>query len=174
MFFNDLSGLVRVLVVGVLAYVALVVLLRISGKRTLSKMNAFDLVVTIALGSTLATVLLSRDVPLAEGVLGFTLLVTLQWLVAWLSTRSSKWRNLVKSEPRLLVFRGELLHDAMREERITADEVFSAMRSNGHRSLQQVEAVVLETDGTVSVIKAADQQQEPSALQHVRGFPPGT
>ncbi|WP_231362619.1 hypothetical protein [Thioalkalivibrio sp. ALMg9] len=67
MFFGGWDGLLRTLVVGVLAYVALIVFLRLSGKRTLSKMNAFDLVVTVALGSTLATVLLAKDVALAEG-----------------------------------------------------------------------------------------------------------
>lgn len=66
MFFDTWAGLGRTLMVGVLAYAALVSLLRISGKRTLSKMNTFDLVVTVALGSTLATVLLSKDVALAE------------------------------------------------------------------------------------------------------------
>jgi uncharacterized membrane protein YcaP (DUF421 family) len=69
MFFNGWQSLLRTLVVGVLAYVALMVILRLSGNRTLSKMNAFDFIVTIALGSTLATVLLSSDVALAEGVL---------------------------------------------------------------------------------------------------------
>ena len=74
MYFNGWESLLRTLVVGVLAYVSLVVFLRISGKRTLSKMNAFDLIVTVALGSTLATVLLSKDVALAEGALAFALL----------------------------------------------------------------------------------------------------
>ena len=69
MFFSTWAALGRVLVIGPLAYVALVLLLRISGKRTLTKLNAFDLVVTVALGSTLATVLLSKSVSLAEGVL---------------------------------------------------------------------------------------------------------
>ena len=69
MFFDGWSGPLRVLAVGTCAYAALVLLLRCSGKRTLSKMNAFDLVVTVALGSTLATVLLSKGVALAEGVL---------------------------------------------------------------------------------------------------------
>jgi uncharacterized membrane protein YcaP (DUF421 family) len=69
MFFDSWTGLGRVLVVGTLAYFALVLTLRVSGKRTLSKLNAFDLVVTVALGSTLATVLLSKDVALAEGLL---------------------------------------------------------------------------------------------------------
>ncbi len=77
MFFQNWSGLLRTVVVGVLAYVALVALLRVSGKRTLSKMNAFDFVVTVALGSTLATILLSKNVALAEGVVAFAVLISL-------------------------------------------------------------------------------------------------
>ena len=68
MWFDDWSDIVRVLIVGTAAYVGLVALLRISGKRTLAKLNAFDLVVTVAFGSTLATILLSSDVSYAEGV----------------------------------------------------------------------------------------------------------
>lgn len=81
MLFSGWDSLLRILVVGVLAYVALVVFLRVSGKRTLSKMNAFDLVVTVALGSTLATVLLDKDVALAEGASAFALLIGLQFAV---------------------------------------------------------------------------------------------
>ena len=66
MFFDDWGGLARVAVVGFLAYGGLVLLLRVSGKRTLSKMNAFDLVVTVALGSTLATILLSSSVEISR------------------------------------------------------------------------------------------------------------
>lgn len=78
MLFGGWEGLVRTAVVGVCAYVALIVLLRASGKRTLSKMNAFDLIVTVALGSVMATVLLSKDTALAQGILAFALLISLQ------------------------------------------------------------------------------------------------
>lgn len=87
MWFDTWLGLWRVAVVGMCAYAALVVFLRTSGKRTLAKMNAFDLVVTVALGSTLATVLLSKDVALVEGVLAFAVLIALQFGIAWLSVR---------------------------------------------------------------------------------------
>lgn len=75
MFFDSWSGLLRVVVLGFCAYLTLVVALRLSGRRTLAKMNAFDLVVTVALGSTLATVLLTSDVALAEGTLALVLLI---------------------------------------------------------------------------------------------------
>jgi uncharacterized membrane protein YcaP (DUF421 family) len=110
MFFNDWTGLLRVVIVGILAYLALVFLLRISGKRTLSKMNAFDLIVTVALGSTLATVLLSRNTALAEGIAAFALLIGLQYIITWLSVRSQRVAKLVKAEPSLLFSGGHFLH----------------------------------------------------------------
>ncbi len=102
MFFNGWPNLERVLIVGALAYVGLIVLLRFSGKRTLAKMNAFDFVVTVALGSTLATVLLSKDVALAEGLAACATLIALQFIIAWLSVRSQTVSGFVKSEPSLL------------------------------------------------------------------------
>ena len=81
-------------------------LLRVSGKRTLTKMNAFDLVVTVALGSTLATVLLTKSVALAEGLTAFVLLIFLQFVLIWLSVRSRAVSRLVKSEPTLLAYQG--------------------------------------------------------------------
>lgn len=171
MFFHSWSGLGRVLIVGFCAYVALVGMLRVSGKRTLAKMNAFDFVVTVALGSILATVLLSKDVALAEGLLALVWLIGLQWVVAWLAVRFSPWRHLIKSEPRLLALRGELNPRALREERITREGVYAALRSAGHAALEEVEAVVLETDGSISVVSSGTDKIKPSALTGLRDFP---
>jgi uncharacterized membrane protein YcaP (DUF421 family) len=107
-FFESWESMLRTGVITILAYVLLIFLLRISGKRTLSKMNAFDFIVTVALGSTLATVMLSKDVVLADGVLGFFLLIFLQYIITWLSVRNTSISNLVKSSPALLVYKGEM------------------------------------------------------------------
>lgn len=161
-FFGGWQSLARTLVVGVLAYTVLVVFLRMSGNRTLSKMNAFDLIVTVALGSTLATVLLSKDVALAEGALALGLLIFLQFLITWLSVRVSWVKRLVTGEPRLLLYEGELLLDALRKARVTRDEVCSAVRSSGLANLDAAQAVVLETDGSLSVVKRSSQPGETS------------
>lgn len=150
--FDNWSGLLRTVIVGVLAYVALVTLLRISGKRTLAKMNAFDFIVTVALGSTLATVLLSKDVALAEGILAFLLLIGLQFSVAWLSVRFPWIEELVKSDPSLLLYRGQFLRAAMRDARVSEAEIAAAVRQQGIADPAQAAAVILETDGTFSVI----------------------
>ena len=170
MFFDTWFGLLRVAVVGTAAYAALVALLRVSGKRTLAKLNAFDLVVTVALGSTLATVLLSEGVALAEGLLAFALLVGLQCAVAWLSVRSPRFGALVKSEPSLLLHRGRFLDEAMRRQRVTREEVVSALRSSGLARPGDAAAVVLETDGSLSVVPAAAAGGAQGEAEVLRGL----
>jgi uncharacterized membrane protein YcaP (DUF421 family) len=175
MLFRSWSDVGRVLAMSLLVYPALILVLRVSGKRTLAKMNAFDLVVTVALGSTLATILLSADVSLAEGVMALVLLVGLQLVVAWVSVRVGWLRRTVKASPALLLHRGVLLEDQLRAERVTAGEVRQAVRSQGIGGLELVEAVVLETDGSFSVIPGS-QAGSGSALadlEPVRPARPG-
>lgn len=156
--FDSWSGIVRVVAVGVAAYVLLVVLLRVSGKRTLSKLNAFDLVVTVAMGSMLASALMSKDVPLAESGTGLLVLVLAQYLIAQLSVRSPRFANWVRSEPRLLVLNGAFLDDALLAERVTRNEVLSAIRGQGISHVEEVGAVVMETDGSLHVMKRTGSQ----------------
>ncbi|MGB1498771.1 DUF421 domain-containing protein, partial [Alloalcanivorax venustensis] len=130
-FFNGWSVLGRTLLIGVLAYVSLVFMLRVSGKRTLAKMNAFDLVVTVAIGSTLATIVLSKSVALAEGLLALALLIGMQFAISWSSTRMPWLRRVVTGEPRLLLRDGTMLDDALRDARVTREEVRAAVRSAG-------------------------------------------
>lgn len=163
MLFDTWTGLLRVLVSGACAYAALVAILRISGKRTLAKMNAFDFVVTVALGSTLATILLNKSVALAEGVLAFVVLVVLQYVIAALSLRFRAVEALAKSTPRALLIDGIIDDAALLAERVTREEVLAALRGSGLGDLAQAAAVVLETDGTFSVI-ARDKAGSRSAL----------
>lgn len=167
MFFNGWENVGRVVVMALCSYAALIAILRLSGKRTLSKMNAFDLVVTVALGSTLATIILSKDVALAEGVTALAMLVLLQFVVTWLSVRSAGVRKLVRSEPTLLCYRGDFLREAMKAQRVTETEVRQAARSQGAADLGK-RAVVLETDGRFSVLPLEPGADEP-AMRDVRG-----
>jgi uncharacterized membrane protein YcaP (DUF421 family) len=166
MFFDSWSDISRTVVVGALAYVALVALLRVTGKRTLSKMNAFDLIVTVALGSTLATILLSEDVALAEGIVAFAVLIVLQFVVAALSVKWPAFQNLVKAQPALLYYDGQFLDGPMRAERVTREELIAAVRSQGILSMSDATAVVLETDGSFSVLQSSNGNE--TALEYVR------
>ncbi|MGI9055255.1 MAG: DUF421 domain-containing protein [Pyrinomonadaceae bacterium] len=169
MFFNDWYGLERILIVGFLAYVALIICLRISGKRTLAKWNAFDFVVTIALGSILATQILSRNTPLVEGILAFSFLIVLQFLITKISVYSKFIRDTVKAEPTLLLRKGKFIDKELKRQRVTESEIRAAVRSQGFAALEDAEAVVLETDGSFSVIKKSETESF-SALQDVENF----
>lgn len=166
MFFDGWFAILRILIVGVFAYAALIVFLRVSGKRTLSKWNAFDFIVTIALGSTLASVVMSKDIALVEGVFALLLLIGLQFLITSLSVRFDRLKKLIKAEPTLLLDRGEFLHTAMKRERVTESEIRTAIRAAGSASIEEIEAVVLETDGSLSVVKKSSNGSR-SALKDV-------
>jgi uncharacterized membrane protein YcaP (DUF421 family) len=155
MFFENWDKLLNIFFIGILSYIAMVFLLRISGKRTLSKWNAFDFIVTVALGSSLATSILSKDVKFSEGVLGFTVLIFLQFLVTWLSVRIKRFQKFIKAEPAFLLKKGKFLRDVMKYERVTESEIHAALRSKGISDTTEIFAIVLETDGSFSIIESA-------------------
>lgn len=162
-FFDSWSSIGRTLLTGIFAYGLLVVFLRISGKRTLAKMNAFDFVVTVALGSTLSATIISHDVPLVDGIAALAVLIAMQYVVATFSTRATWFRNLVKSRPHALLRDGRYLDDAVRSERVTHEEILAAIRNSGNLDVADIAVVVLETDGTFSVIPRSDNPpKEPS------------
>lgn len=173
MFVDSWSALLHTLVVGSFGYIALIILLRLSGKRTLSKWNAFDFIVTVAFGTVLGSILLSTDTSLIQGVLGFGLLLLLQFLITWFSVRSKDVQGLIKANPTLLLHQGKFQHNALKRERVTEGEIRAAIRANGGAALEDVEAVVLETDGSFSVIEQ-NQGSSASALVDVQGYPQET
>ncbi len=152
MFFSDWWALWRIFLIGSISYFSLIFWLRLSGKRTLSKWNAFDFIVTIAFGSVFATVIISKDVALSEGIFAVVLLIALQFIITWLSVRVKWISRLVKGNPTLLYFKDDFLSDAMRKVRVPKAEILSAVRSAGFGSLSEIKAVVLETDGSFSVV----------------------
>ena len=168
MWFDTWSDVLRILLVGPASYAAVVLILRTSGKRTLAKLNAFDLVVTVALGSTLATIFLSKDVSWSEGAAALGLLTLLQLLLAAFTARWPAARSVVTSRPTLLVKDGQLLEGVLREQRLTRSEVWQAVRASGVGDVTAVAAVVLEGDGSLSVIPAA-KMGDGSALADVGG-----
>ncbi|WP_232701889.1 DUF421 domain-containing protein [Halobacterium wangiae] len=157
-FFGGWQPLVRIVVVGVVMYVALVTLLRISGSRTLSSMNAFDFIITVALGSVFGRALTASRVSLAEALLAFALLVGLQYVVTRMTVRWSFVGRVVTNPPVLLYYRGEFLRDAMRRERVPETELVTAARKNDHSTLAEVEAIVLESSGEFSVVESVDDE----------------
>ena len=166
-FFSGWEPIGRILVVAPLSYLALVVLLRVSGKRTLARLNQFDFVITVAIGATFGRIMTARGVPLAEAVAAFATLILLQFAVTSVQLRSPRFARALTAPPTLLYFRGELLHSAMRAQRVTESELLGVARQHGLGSLGEAEAIVMQPDGRFAVIKPGDAG-DGSALEPAR------
>ena len=170
MWLADWSVILRILLVGVAAYATLVVLLRLSGKRTLGKLNAFDFVATVALGSVLATAVLDPQTSWLAALTAMAVLVGAQFVVARVTTWLPRGRWFVNASPTLVVREGRVLEEELRRVRLTRGELDQALRSGGQGSVTQVAAVVLEPDGSLSVIPRS-ALGDGSSLLHVTGWP---
>lgn len=151
-YFDNFDSLWRVLAAVPVLYLAVVLFIRVSGKRSTSQMNSFDWIVTVAMGSLLASPILLKDVVVAEALLAIASLLALQWVVTAIVVRWDRAESLVKARPTLLVYRGEWLEAALRRERVTRQEVMAALRERGSPALKAVYAVVLESDARLSVL----------------------
>jgi len=161
-FFNSWENFFRVFITLIIAYPGLIILLRLAGKRSLAKMNMFDFIITVAFGSTFASLVLSKEVTLMDGILAFGLLLTAQYLITYISLKSETFQELIKSDPTLLFRDGEFLEDDMRKVRVTEQEILAEIRLAGIACLEDVYAVVMETNGEISVLNYKENINQPT------------
>jgi uncharacterized membrane protein YcaP (DUF421 family) len=150
--FNGWGSLGRVVLVAAAVYLVAVTAVRIVGARALAKMSAYDIIVTVALGSLVATVPLTTSISLADGIAVLVTFLGLQELTRYLQSRSRRVHHAVRERPYLVVWDGKLLPDRLSQIDTSADEVRAAVRRSGMMSVADVQAVVLENDGEWSVI----------------------
>lgn len=168
-FFNGWLPLLRIAVVGICSYVALIALLRAAGKRTLSRMNAYDMVITMTLGSILAKVLLLKEVSISESVTAMFLLIALQYGMSVAMCRFPRIRRIISSRPAVLFHHGQYIEDVMRKERVDKEEIQAAMHERGISDSNQMEAVILGSNGRLSVLLKPEYAGIASVAAHGAG-----
>lgn len=159
MWFDQWTDIGVIALTTAVIYLALIAILLTAGKRSIAKLNIFDLVVTVALGSILASVMLTPSLSVADGLAAFVSLAFLQWLVAFLSVRLGWFKQVIRSQARVVLKDGRFLWEEMKAERITRGEIEAAIRKEGHGRIEEIAAVVLETDGGLSVIEGPPASQ---------------
>jgi uncharacterized membrane protein YcaP (DUF421 family) len=150
--FKNWESIGQVMFCALIAYCILFLFIRISGKRTLSKLTAFDFVVSVTLGSTLSSMILAK-VTLAEGAGALIVIILLQYLLAWGAKKSKVLEKAINSSPTLVFYQGKFLEDAMKKEVLTHEEIYAEIRKYRMLDVDQVEAVVMEINGELTVIK---------------------
>ena len=144
-----MGSIVRVLVV----YLFLHLLFRISGKRTLSEMTTFDLLVLLIISETTQQAMVDRDNSLTNGLLMIATLVGLDLLMAWLKQRSPKIEKLIDGVPLVVAEDGKMVESVAVKERVDEDDVLEAARSKqGVGRMADIRYAILERDGSISII----------------------
>ena len=151
-FFAGWAHLLRAALSAAGIYIVIIAALRIFGQKALAKMSGYDMIVTVALGSLVASLPLTTSVSLADATAAAVTFLTLQQITRYFQARNRRVHTLVRERPRLLLWNGRLLEDRMLESDISADEVRAAVRRSGIISLKQVRAAILENDGEWSII----------------------
>jgi uncharacterized membrane protein YcaP (DUF421 family) len=142
----------RVVVVGVGGYVFLLLALRAVGPRTMAKTNIFDFIILVSIGSVYGRILTATDVTLVEACVAYALLVGMHYAVSWLRARSNRVARWLDADPELLYFGGEYVERALWKARLRKRDIECAVRGKGLTSMSDVEAVVLEPDGELSIL----------------------
>ncbi|MEN1928864.1 YetF domain-containing protein [Luteimonas sp. MJ250] len=136
----------------VVIYAALLVLLRMSGKRTVGQFTPFDLMVLVVLGSAVEGSLIGEDVSLAGGLILAATLIACNWLVGFATARVPGLARLIEGSPVSLCRDGELLPAVLRKQNLSRSDIDEALRDNGLTEPSQAEQIMLEIDGTITVV----------------------
>lgn len=150
-------------------YVTVILLTRLAGVRSFSKMSGFDFAVTVAIGSVLGSVILSEDPPLANGIIALVLLFGIQIGMALLRSRFPSMQLLADNKPRLIMIGSEIQHDQLKKAKMTENDLWGKLREANVFEFSQILAVFAETTGDVSVLHSKDNDRriEPELLQGV-------
>jgi uncharacterized membrane protein YcaP (DUF421 family) len=138
---------------GVVVFVFLYVLMRVVGKRELSKLEPFDLILLIVVGDAVQQGLTQDDYSLTGAALAVGTIALLQVVVSYFNFRFPRLRPLLDGEPVVIVQDGKPIERNMRRERLVLDDVAEAARGQGIASLDEVAWAVMETSGSISFIK---------------------
>ena len=169
----SVDDVIRIMGSAIIVYILIIVYIRILGKRSTSELNNFDWIVTVSVGSIVASTVILKDISVTEGAIGIFILMILQFIVTKFMYQSESFREVVKSTPQLLLFEGEFIDENMKKERILKPEVYAAIRQSGLKSVKQIYAIVLETNSKMSVIPNENSDKIGFSLSDVQGLPDG-
>lgn len=151
-FFDNIDKLSRIVLTTIIVYILIVLVTKASGKRSTSQLNNFDWVVTVMIGSLGASTILLKEIPLIEGISSILVLYLLQFMVTKYAAISPQFSSVILSDPRIVFYQGQFLPEAMRDERLSRQEIECAMRDAGIHNFEDIEAIVFESDAKLSVI----------------------
>lgn len=138
-------------------YFGIVLLLRVSGKKQVGQMGAPELATVLLISNAVQNSMNGGDNSLVGGLVLAATLVALGMLLAYLNYRSRLARTAFEGTPRLLVHNGKVIHKALCDEYLTKEDLSIMMRKQGVHRVDEVKTAILETDGSLSLIKVGEE-----------------
>ena len=138
------------------AFFVLFLITRVVGRRALGQLSAFELLLLLVMGDLIQQGVTQEDYSLTGAAIVVSVFSLLAIAISYLSWRFPALRPTLDGKPVVIIRQGELLEDAMRAERLPADELFEAMRREGIRSMDEVDMGVLESNGSYSFLRRAE------------------
>lgn len=161
------SEYIRIIATAIIIVVYLIILVRICGLRSFSKMTGFDFAITIATGTLMASPIINSKISLLHGLVSVTALFVIQWAVSKLRKRIKFFSKLIDNEPKLLFKNGKFLDDNLSKSRVTKADIVAKMREANATDLSKITAVVLESTGDISVLHG-DKEVDSLMLEGVK------
>ena len=136
---------------GLVVYVFLIALLRLTGKRQIGQLSPFDLVLLLILSNAVQNSMNAGDNSLIGGLISATTLIAVNYIVGLITFKSKKLEAIIDGRPQVLIHEGELFEEVMNEAKLTQRELDSTLRQAGYFHLKDVKLAVLENNGRITV-----------------------
>ena len=136
---------------GLVVYVFLIALLRLTGKRQIGQLSPFDLVLLLILSNAVQNSMSAGDNSLIGGLILATTLILVNYIVGLITFKSKKLEVIIEGRPQVLIHNGKLFEDVMNEAKLTRHELDSTLRQSGYFEIKNIKLAVLENNGNVTV-----------------------
>ncbi|HOJ47383.1 MAG TPA: DUF421 domain-containing protein [Bacillota bacterium] len=144
--------MVIIVVRTIIFYIVLAILMRLMGKRQIGEVSLTEFVAVVLLSELAALPITDRDIPLAHGLAPLIIISSIEIIIAYICRKSVKIRRFIDGKPIVLVQNGKIIEKNLTKTRVTPDEIESEIRVNGYRQIQEIDTVILEQTGKLSVL----------------------
>ena len=139
-------------------YLLVLIVMRFMGKREISQMQPFELVIAIMIADLASVPMADTGIPISNGIIPILTLLAFQLILSILNMKSINLRALICGKPQILIFRGKIDEKALKKEKITMNELQERLRQNNIFNIGDVEYAILETSGQISVIQKPEKR----------------
>lgn len=167
LFIHSWQAVIRVAITAIVFYILLVFILKFLGSRSVGNFSVYDFVATLTIGSTISSTLILSEATLLNGLLAVLIFLGLQYLISKITRKWPSVNKALNPTPKVVFFKGDFIEKNLNKARVNKNEVYSSIRMQARTTSDQVYAVIMETNGSLSVITQASEGYEDEITQYL-------